>query len=418
MSTFNKLFGETLQTSKGSSSTSDALSECDAVMLYFSAHWCPPCRGFTPKLAETYKTYKSKGLKLEVVFVSSDRDEAAFDSYFAEMPWLALPFSARETKAKLSKKFKVNGIPSLVILDGKTGDLITTDGRSAVSEDPEGANFPWKPPTLWEALGDEVINQEGESVPVSDLRGAGKVLGLYFSASWCPPCHAFTPKLVETIKAVKAAGKQLEMIFVSSDRSMGDFQKYFSSMEGFHAIPQGDKRKEQLSKVFDVSGIPTLAIIDAETGATINSNARGAVEADPQGEAFPWTPPAVEDLSSPDGINDEASLCLLADGCSKEVRDAAIALLTPIAEVSKAAGNEMLFYASSSSGGAVEQVRKLTNLSTVSELPQLLLIDIPNDGAFYVAEPAEVNAKSITAFLDAYKKGSHERKQLGASAGA
>merc|ERR1711988_916423 len=118
------------------------------------------------------------------------------------------------------------------------------------------------------------------------------------------------------------------------------------------------------------------------------------------------------------GINEEAALCLLADGCSKEVRDAAIAVLKPIAEASKAAGNEMLFFASSSSEGAVEQVRKLTKLSAVSELPQLLLIDIPNDGAFHVAEPADVSTDSITTFLDAYKKGSLERKQLSASAGA
>merc|ERR1719487_271791 len=102
-------------------------------------------------------------------------------------------------------------------------------------------------------------------------------------------------------------------------------------MTGFHAIPQGDKRKGQLSKLYGVEGIPSFVVLDAETGATINPNARGAVSADPNGESFPWTPPPVADLSSPDGINDEASLCLMADGCSKEVRDAALDALTPIA---------------------------------------------------------------------------------------
>jgi nucleoredoxin len=68
--------------------------------LYFSAHWCPPCRGFTPKLAEWYTNLTDGPLKgkLEIVFISSDRDQAAFEEYFESMPWLALPFELRDAK--------------------------------------------------------------------------------------------------------------------------------------------------------------------------------------------------------------------------------------------------------------------------------------------------------------------------------
>merc|ERR1711902_360655 len=38
---------------------SQALSEKDIVCLYFSAHWCPPCRGFTPVLKEFYEKVKT-----------------------------------------------------------------------------------------------------------------------------------------------------------------------------------------------------------------------------------------------------------------------------------------------------------------------------------------------------------------------
>eukprot|EP00961_Rhodomonas_salina_P072869 978910-Rhodomonas_salina.2 len=60
--------------------------------LYFSAHWCPPCRGFTPKLAEAYNKIRANGKALEIIFVSSDKDEKSFADYHAEQPWLALPF--------------------------------------------------------------------------------------------------------------------------------------------------------------------------------------------------------------------------------------------------------------------------------------------------------------------------------------
>merc|ERR1719326_438491 len=275
-SPFTALLGATLEGKNGSVSTDEALKDKKAVGLYFSAHWCPPCRGFTPKLASSYTDHlKAKGM--EIVFVSSDRSEDDFKSYFGEQPWLALPYADRDLKAKLSKKYKVNGIPSLIVVDAQTGATITKDGRGAVMEDADGKDFPWKPPTVWEALGDEFMKPDGETVEIDELRGPGKVLGIYFSAHWCPPCKGFTPKLVECYNKLKAAGKPFEIIFVSSDRSTEEFTSYFQEMPWL-AIPQGDKRKDKLSKLYDVEGIPTFVTIDADTGATINANARGAVD--------------------------------------------------------------------------------------------------------------------------------------------
>ena len=282
-----KLLGEKLKTKDGVVSTANALEGKKAVAIYFSAHWCPPCRGFTLKLAEAYKGLVAMGKSFEVVFISSDHDEKAFESYYAEQPWLAQPYAKRKLKAALSKKYGVTGIPSLIILDGETGELITKDGRDAVMEDLKGENFPWKPPTVWEAMGDEFMSADGEAVELSALRGEGKVIGLYFSAHWCPPCKAFTPLLVETYKKVKAAGKELEVVFVSSDKDMGQFQEYFATMPWL-AIPPGDKRKAALSLRFEVEGIPALVLLDGATGETINANGRGAVGGDPEGRKFPW----------------------------------------------------------------------------------------------------------------------------------
>ncbi|XP_054790664.1 probable nucleoredoxin 1 [Prosopis cineraria] len=100
------------------------------VLLYFSAHWCPPCRAFLPKLVEAYENMKARDNALEVVFISSDRDEASFNDFFAGMPWLALPFGDSR-KSFLSRKFKVPGIPMLVAI-GPSGRTVTKEARDLV----------------------------------------------------------------------------------------------------------------------------------------------------------------------------------------------------------------------------------------------------------------------------------------------
>ncbi|KAI5068059.1 hypothetical protein GOP47_0016404 [Adiantum capillus-veneris] len=100
------------------------------VGLYFSGHWCPPCRKFTPKLKAVYDELKGRGEEFEVIFVSSDRDEASFDEYYGSMPWLALPFDDKSIRS-LSQYFDVEGIPQLVIID-PNGKTVTTDGRGLI----------------------------------------------------------------------------------------------------------------------------------------------------------------------------------------------------------------------------------------------------------------------------------------------
>lgn len=284
--TLTELFGAKLLSGEGEVATASALSDKKAIAIYFSAHWCPPCRGFTPFLAKAYSdSLKAKGL--EVIFVSSDRDEAAFKSYFAEQPWLALPFSDRKRKEKLSERYGVRGIPTLIILDA-AGNIITKDGRSAVSEDPTGKAFPWTPPSVWDALGEEFLQgSEGATVEVDALQKAGGVLGLYFSAHWCPPCRGFTPKLVETYTALRKANQPFEVIFVSSDRTAEEFREYYATMPWL-AIPAGDPRKAALSRLFDVEGIPTLVLLDATTGEVLSTDGRSTVMSDPKGKRFPW----------------------------------------------------------------------------------------------------------------------------------
>jgi len=57
-------------------------SGCKAVLCYFSAHWCGPCKGFTPHLAKWYKEANKSGKIVEIIFVSNDKTEGEAKSYF------------------------------------------------------------------------------------------------------------------------------------------------------------------------------------------------------------------------------------------------------------------------------------------------------------------------------------------------
>lgn len=370
------------------------------------------------KLAEWYKTdLKAKGL--EIVFVSSDRDESSFSDYYAEQPWLALPFAEREIKNKLSKKFKVAGIPSFVIIDSD-GRTITTDGRSAVSQDPKGEEFPWKPKELKELLASaKLVGPSGELSIQRAMEGK-KALALYFSAHWCPPCRGFTPKLAEWYKKDLQA-KGLEVVFVSSDRDEGSFKEYFAE-QPWLALDFGDRKlKDSLSSALKVEGIPSLAILDAELNI-VTTDGRGAVSQDPTGAEMPWHPKPVKDLAAgPGDINEVPTLLVFCEGSDAAGAKALEHALEPLAvkyiEKAKAAGEdvEVCFMLATNGADLASRIRGMVGLPSADGTAALrmALLDIPDSGAYYVAaEGTPVTAASVEEFLASYKAGKLERKQL------
>ena len=123
---------------------SKALSKKKLIGLYFSAHWCPPCRAFTPELVKFHDECVEKGYPFEIVFISCDHSEKDMMGYMSDtnMGWVAIPYSSK-LKDELMKTFGVRGIPTLIILDSK-GNVISKDARGEVTRDGIKAYKAWK----------------------------------------------------------------------------------------------------------------------------------------------------------------------------------------------------------------------------------------------------------------------------------
>jgi thiol-disulfide isomerase/thioredoxin len=87
------------------------------VMINFWASWCGPCREEMPLLEDIYKKYKPMGFTMLAVNVEPDPKEAE-----AWLGKLSKPVTfpvAFDVDSKVSKLYKVETMPSTVIVDRK-----------------------------------------------------------------------------------------------------------------------------------------------------------------------------------------------------------------------------------------------------------------------------------------------------------
>jgi thiol-disulfide isomerase/thioredoxin len=120
---------------------------------------------------------------------------------------------------------------------------------------------------------------DGREVDLAKLRG--KVVLIDFWATWCGPCIAELPHVLEAYKKFHDQG--FEIIGISFDQDKGALEKMIS--ERGMTWPQyfdGKRWKNDFGVKYNIHGIPTMWLVDQQ-GRVVTTNARrdlaGQVEA-------------------------------------------------------------------------------------------------------------------------------------------
>jgi peroxiredoxin len=90
-----------------------------AVLLVFSASWCPYCRREIPELKKLHDRFKDRGLDLIMVDVRESHKKVASFAARYEIPYRVL----LDEEGKVARQYGVRGIPDELLI-GKDGGIV------------------------------------------------------------------------------------------------------------------------------------------------------------------------------------------------------------------------------------------------------------------------------------------------------
>lgn len=102
--------------------------EGKVVLIEFWATWCGPCRAEMPNIKRMYEVWHDQGF--EVIGVNLDLDDETAADFIERhgIPWTNVRTAGDPRNHPLIKKFRVNELPALILLD-REGRIVTRDAQ-------------------------------------------------------------------------------------------------------------------------------------------------------------------------------------------------------------------------------------------------------------------------------------------------
>lgn len=157
----------------------------------------------------------------------------------------------------------------------KMENLSEEDAKRLDAWEPAPAAEPEKTSVFDEVLDGNLVLFDGKKFQKHTLETKpAKYYVFYYTASWCPPCQAFTPSLVDFYNKQKADNNNFELVLITSDSDEDAMEGYAKDKKMPWPQLKHSKAATFKSKFkHGVSGIPSVIVCDLE-GKIVTANGR------------------------------------------------------------------------------------------------------------------------------------------------
>lgn len=192
---------------------------------------------------ETWTSKDGKAAELELVSVSDSGGEKAGE------------FKMRNGKTVTIKASALSEVDAARLADWKSP--AATETAPAVQAAPS---------VFDKILEGNLVKLDGKSLKrFSEPVKPAKYYLFYYTASWCGPCHKFTPSLVQFYDKYRSKGNDFELVLITSDSDEGAMEEYAAEMKMQWPqlkLSKADKFKSEFKH--PGTGIPNLVLTDTQ----------------------------------------------------------------------------------------------------------------------------------------------------------